>query len=237
MRPFLLTLAIVDDIVAIVVIAVVYTPTVHWAALGLAAGIVAAIVVLRRSGVRMPAAFVALGGGLWLAIDESGVHATIAGVVLGLLTPSIPLRPGAASPLARLESLLHPWTSFVVVPLFALANAGIPLSGAALRDAATSPIALGVLLGLVLGKAVGITGATWLATRAGIGRLPAGIRWSQLASVGMLAGIGFTVSLFVADLAFAPALWLDLSKMGILAASVLAGAAGSLALSRSTRGG
>jgi NhaA family Na+:H+ antiporter len=274
LRPFLLTLAIIDDIGAILVIAIFYTAHIDWAALAIAVGMVVAIVALQRSHVRLLPVYVALGAGVWLATYESGVHATIAGVVLGLLTPSVPFqRPDAVSreahrvadetlddpdppdadagqwlmlaslsretvsPLARLEALLHPWTSFVVVPLFALANAGVYLSGATLREAVTSPISLGVILGLVVGKTVGITGASWIAARTGVGTLPAGVGWSQLAGAAIVAGIGFTVSLFVADLAFGSGPLLDVAKIGILAASTLAGAAGYLVISRTTARG
>jgi NhaA family Na+:H+ antiporter len=271
LRPFLLTLAIVDDIGAILIIAIFYAADIHWAALAIAVVMVLAIVALQRGHVRFLPVYLALGAGLWLATYESGVHPTIAGVVLGLLTPSVSFqRPDAVSreahrvadetmddpdppdadaaqwlllaslsretvsPLARLESLLHGWTSFAVVPLFALANAGVHLSGATLREAVTDPVSLGVVLGLVLGKTVGITGATWIATRTGIGALPVGVEWPQLAGSAIVAGIGFTVSLFVADLAFGPGLRLDVAKIGILAASTLAGAAGYLVISRTT---
>jgi NhaA family Na+:H+ antiporter len=271
LKPFLLTLAIVDDIGAIIVIAIFYTADIDWAALAVAAGIVVVIVGLKRNHVRFLPIYVALGAGVWLATYESGVHATIAGVVLGLLTPAVPFqRPDAVSreahrvadetldhpdppdadaaqwlllaslsretvsSLARLEALLHPWTSFVVVPLFALANAGVSLSGGTLREAVTSPISLGVILGLVVGKTVGITGASWIAARTGVGALPAGVSWSQLAGAAIVAGIGFTVSLLVAGLAFGEGPRLDVAKAGILAASTLAGAVGYLVISRTS---
>jgi NhaA family Na+:H+ antiporter len=271
LKPFLLTLAIVDDIGAIIVLAIFYTDDIDWAALAVAAGIVVVIVGLRRRHVRFLPIYVALGAAVWLATFESGVHATIAGVVLGLLTPSIPFqRPDAVSreahrvadetldhpdppdadaaqwlllaslsretvsSLARLEALLHPWTSFVVVPLFALANAGVYLSGGMLREAVTSPISLGVILGLVVGKTVGITCASWIAIRTGVGALPAGVRWSQLAGAAIVAGIGFTVSLLVAGLAFGEGPRLDIAKAGILAASTLAGVGGYLVISRTS---
>jgi Na+:H+ antiporter, NhaA family len=271
LKPFLLTLAILDDIGAIIVIAIFYTADIDWAALAVAAGIVVVIAGLRRRHVRFLPIYVALGAAVWLATYESGVHATIAGVVLGLLTPSVPFqRPDAVSreahrvadqtqdhpdppdadaaqwlllaalsretvsSLARLEALLHPWTSFVVVPLFALANAGVYLSEETLREAVTSPISLGVILGLVVGKTVGITGASWIAIRTGVGALPAGVRWSQLAGAAIVAGIGFTVSLLVAGLAFGEGPRLDIAKAGILVASTLAGVGGYLVISRTS---
>jgi NhaA family Na+:H+ antiporter len=188
---------------------------------------------------------------LWLAMHEAGLHATLAGVVLGLLAPTRPARqpelvdaaeladvssPEAARhtvTLAResvsvvewLEHTLHPWTGFVIVPLFALANAGIPLGGA-LGDAVGSPVAAGVVLGLVVGKPLGIVGATWLAVRFGGARLPDGAAWRGIVAVGVLAGIGFTVSILVAGLAFEDPLLVDEAKLAILAASVLAGLGG-----------
>ena len=263
LKPFLLTLAIVDDIGAITVIALFYSDGVNMTPLLVAVGLLVAIVLLQRIEVRWAVVYIALGVAVWLAVYESGVHPTIAGVALGLLTPSEPFqRPRAVSreahriadetmddpippdadapswlrlaeisreavsPLARVEASLHPWTSSLIVPLFALANAGVVLSGDVVTDAVTSPVTLGIVLGLVVGKVVGVSGATWLAVRTRIGRLPEGASWRHLMGVSAVAGIGFTVSLFVAELAFPEGPLVDLAKVGIFAASLIAGAIG-----------
>jgi NhaA family Na+:H+ antiporter len=264
LRLFLLTLAIVDDIGAILVIAVFYAEGIDPAWLGVAALAVAAVVVARRAGLTYTPFFVALGCMTWLGLHEGGVHATLAGVAMGLLVPASPLldrqiierrsdelldvfTPQAArsttrmarqsvSQLEWLESGLHPWSSLVVVPLFALANAGIELDGDALGDGLTSSITLGVILGLVIGKTTGIVGGAWLADRLGWATRPAGVTWSQLAGVAALGGIGFTVSILVSGLAFDEAPLVDEAKVGIIAASVLASALGAAFL-RSARGG
>lgn len=263
LKPFLLTLAIVDDIGAIVVIAFFYSGGVAMGPLLAAAVLIGAIVGVQRLDVRSAVVYVALGLGVWLAFHESGVHPTIAGVILGLLTPALPFqRPRAVSaeavrtaattvddpeppdadspqwlrlamlsreavsPLARAEAALHPWTSYAVIPLFALANAGVRLSAEALRDAMTSPVSLGVVLGLVAGKILGITLASALAVRTGLGRLPSGCGWRHVVGLSAVAGVGFTVSLFIAELAFgAPAVAAE-AKVGIFAASLIAGALG-----------
>jgi NhaA family Na+:H+ antiporter len=278
LKPFLLTLAIVDDIGAILVLALFYSEGITWGALAAAGALCAGIFLLERIGVRATAVYVVLGIAVWVATFESGIHPSIAGVALGLLTPAVPFqRPRAVSeeahrvadetvddpvppdadshhwlrlawlsreavsPLARLESTLHPWTSFVVVPLFALANAGVHLTGARLLDATTSRIVLGIVLGLVVGKPLGISLGSFVAVRAGIARLPAGVAWRDLVGAAVIAGIGFTVSLFVAELAFVSVELVDTAKIGILAASIVAGAAGyglfRLAGGRSGRAG
>jgi Na+:H+ antiporter, NhaA family len=263
LRPFLLTLAIVDDIGAILVIALFYSGGVSAVPLLVAGVILAAILALQRFDVRATVAYVVLGLALWIAFWESGIHPTIAGVILGFVTPAQPFqRPSAVSeeavrtaqatmddpepadadapqwlrlaslsreavsPLARVEAALHPWTSYVVVPVFALANAGIELSGEALRRSATSRVTLGVILGLVVGKVVGITGASTLAVRSGVGRLPGDPGWRRVLGVSAVAGIGFTVSLFITDLAFIEQRLADEAKIGILAGSVLASVLG-----------
>ncbi len=266
-RPFLLTLAIVDDIGAILVIAVFYAGDVSWVPLGIAVGLCLVIVLLQRIHVRASVLYVGLGGLVWLATFRSGIHPTIAGVALGLLTPAVAFqRPGAVSeeahrvahltvdepdppdadaghwlelttlareavsPATRVEHLLHPWTSLVIVPLFALANAGIVLSTDAIRDAATSTITLGIIFGLVVGKLAGVSLATLAAVRSGLGRLPEGMGPRHVLGVGAVAGIGFTVSILVAELAFPDPRMLDLAKVGVLAASVLAGVVGAVIL-------
>jgi NhaA family Na+:H+ antiporter len=233
----LLGLAVVDDIGAIVVIAVVYSDglSAGWGALALA-GLVG-VVVLRRVGVRPIAAYVPLGLLVWWATWQSGVHATIAGVALGLLTPARPLagEPADAPSVAqRLQDRLHPWTTFLVVPVFALAGAGVPLSASALGDAASSPVALGVGVGLVVGKLVGVAGAIALAVRFGRARLPDGVGAGHVVGLGAVAGIGFTVSLFVTGLAFDATALVDVAKVGILGGSIVAAALGSTILLRAS---
>ena len=227
LKLFLLTLAIVDDVGAIVVIAVFYSKSVSvaWLLGGVLA--VLGIAVLRRIGVASPVAYVLPGAVLWLCVLESGVHATIAGVVLGLLTPVNDIR---GRPLIeRLEHRLHPWSTLVIVPLFALASAGVLLHGESLRHALDSSVTWGIVLGLVVGKPVGILLATIIAVRLRVAELPATLSFGLVLGAGALAGIGFTVSLFVADLSFA-GLQLTDAKIGILAASLVSAVAGSLSI-------
>jgi Na+/H+ antiporter NhaA len=262
-RVFLLTLAIVDDVGAIAVIAIFYSASIDLVALAAAGGVLVAILLLRRYGPvwRGPAYLVA-GIVLWVATLESGIHPTIAGVAMGVLTAVHPpqradveraasvtrlfrqaptpaagraavLEIGAAvSPNERFQSSIHPWTSYLVVPLFALANAGVALGGDTLSRALTSPVTLGVVAGLVLGKALGIGLSTALAVRGGVGPLPRGMHGGHLPGAAALAGIGFTVSLFVTDLAFQDQLLRDEAKVGVLVASVIAAALGLAGLAR-----
>ncbi len=260
LKLFLLALAIVDDIGAILVIAIFYSSGIEAAWLLAGLGFVAAMIVLRMAGVISFAPYVVLGVALWFAIEESGVHATIAGVALGLLTPARPFRRPElidadelsdlssveavreTTSLARqsvsvveyLEDLLHRWTSLVIVPLFALANAGVVITGGALTDALGSRVTQGIVIGLVVGKLVGISSFAWLAQRLGVAVLPAGATWRGLVAVAAIAGIGFTVSLFVASLAFVGPT-LDEAKLGILTASVLAAAVGGALVLRLPR--
>jgi NhaA family Na+:H+ antiporter len=267
LRLFLLTLAIVDDIGAILVIALFYSGGIGWGPLTAALVLIAGAYAVRQAGVLFPPLFVAFGALVWLALHQSGLHATLAGVAMGLLAPTRPrlsreivlsrgdelldvFSPEAArttsrlarlsvSPMEWLEHLLHPWTSLLVLPVFALANAGVSLSGNALDDAARSPVTWGVVLGLVVGKPVGIAAFSWLACRLGLASLPNGVGWPQLVGVGALGGIGFTISLFVSDLAFDSPGLVDEAKVGILVSSLLAALAGSgllLALSSRSRG-
>jgi Na+/H+ antiporter NhaA len=250
-RVFLLTLVIVDDIVALIVIALAYTEDVSPGALGLAAGLFAAVLVLRRAGVRHGVAYFLVGFGVWLATLASGIHATIAGVAVGVLATAYPpsrqeLQQAGAlwrlfreqptpeyartasrslattiSPNERLQHLFHPWTSYVIVPVFALANAGVELNGDVIRQAAASPVTIGIILGLVVGKPLGIIAVTWLVTRPGLGGFPLPLPWSSLAGAATVAGIGFTVSLLIADISF-EGQDLEHAKLGILGASILA---------------
>lgn len=249
LKLFLLTLAIVDDIGAIVVVALFYTSDVdvYWLALAVAA--LALIRAMAEARVWAIAAYVVIGLFVWYATWRSGVHATIAGVALGLMTPAFPLlgrdeadriarelpddpHPEEISASAfrlrnsvgvaqRLENALHPWTSFLVVPIFALANAGIQIDGDAVADAASSSITWGIVLGLVLGKPLGVVAFTWIATRFGF-RLPAGVSWRQFIGLGAAAGIGFTVSIFISGLAYEDGAQVQQAKLGILLASFIA---------------
>jgi NhaA family Na+:H+ antiporter len=261
LKLFLLALAIVDDIGAIAIIAIFYSDGVEWADVIVAVALLGVVVACRAAGVRAIGVYVVLGIAVWLAVHESGIHATIAGVVLGLLTPTRPferrelideaelldvstvaqarqtadMARGSVSVVEWLEHRLHPWSSFLIVPLFALANAGVPITADALSAAWSSSITHGVVVGLVVGKLVGVTAFTWLAVRLRIGALPDGVGWRQFVGIGAVAGIGFTVSLFVTGLAFddAPALQ-DEAKIGILAASTVAGILGALILRRAS---
>jgi NhaA family Na+:H+ antiporter len=267
LKPLLLTLAIVDDIGAILVIAIFYTGGVEAGALAAAIAIVGLIAAANAIHIRFVLLYVILGAALWYATYEAGIHPTIAGVVLGLMTPARPFqRPAAVSeqarrtadetsdapepvdgdaqwwmrlawlsreavsPLARTEHVLLPWTSFVVLPLFALANAGVELSLDRLGSALTAPVSLGVFAGLVLGKPLGVLAGSFLAVRTGLGRLGDDVGWGDLSGMGVTAGIGFTVALFIAELAFEPGPLLDEAKTAILAASLVAGIVGYVIL-------
>ena len=262
LKILLLALAIVDDIGAIAVIAVFYSDEIHlgWVLAAIAG--LCLVALLRRARVWYLPVYGALALGVWFATFQSGIHATIAGVALGLLTPGRPLLPDSqaaaiadelsadrdvtveevrsmsfrlresVSVAERLQDLIHPWTSYLVVPLFALANAGVPLSGDVSADAATSRVTIGVIAGLVVGKLVGIVGAVVLATRMRIATLPAGVTLGQVTGVALLAGIGFTVSLFVTGLAFDDAALQDEAKIGILIASAVAAVLGVAVLRR-----
>ena len=257
LRALLLTVAIVDDIGTIVVIALFFSGGLELAWLAGAAAVVVAIVLMQRLAVRALAAYLVAAGLLWLAIFEAGVHGTIAGVIIGLLTPSRPFhdpaRTGgtiaqqvgeivnspddpleetmrqtsqlsreAISPLTRVENALHPWTAHAVLPLFALANAGVVLSLASVGDVFVEPVGLGILLGLVVGKPLGLVLGSALAVRLGGAKLPNGVDWPAMAAMGALAGIGFTVAIFISGLAFETGDELDQAKTAILVASFTA---------------
>jgi Na+:H+ antiporter, NhaA family len=227
LKLFLLTLAIVDDIGAIVVIALFYGRGIEPLWLAGALATVLAVLAMSHLGVHHPVAYVVPGVLLWSCLHEAGVEPTLAGVVLGLLTPARPR--GGVPVLERLERGLHPVSSFLVVPVFALANAGVALGGGAIGDAFSSRITIGIVVGLVVGKFVGILGASSLAVRTRMGRLPDGISLRHVAGVAALGGIGFTVSLFVSDLAFRGGTIAD-AKIGVLSASVLAAMFGAIVL-------
>jgi NhaA family Na+:H+ antiporter len=263
LKVFLLTLAIVDDIGAIAIIAIVYSDHIELRWLVGAAAITVFMVLLRRVRVVYTPVYVVAGALLWWSVFQSGVHATIAGVVVGLITPARPLlgQPDTArlvdslenrtdltaddvvevslqlresvSVAERLERVLHPWVTFVIVPLFALANAGVPLSRDSLR--AEPRLLWGIVVGLVVGKTIGITAGTWVAVRSGLGRLPTGVHWRHLVGVAALGGIGFTVALFITDLAFTDQTLVDQAKVAVLIGSAAAALAGAAILSLARR--
>ena len=234
-RVFLLSLAIVDDVGAILVIAFVYSSGLEWSSVALAVVGLVAILALRRIGVSFWPLFLLIGVGVWIAALESGMNPTIAGVALGFCTPVLS-REGRPSAGEWLEDKLHPWTSFLVLPVFALANAGFEISGATLGDAASSRITLGIVLGLLVGKPLGVYGAVFLATRLKWTVLPQDTKPRDIAALGMVAGIGFTVSLFVADLAFQSEGRVREATIGVAMASVAAAVLGAGALRRGGHG-
>jgi Na+:H+ antiporter, NhaA family len=228
LRLFLLAIAIIDDVIAIVIIAIFYSSHLSLAWLAAAVVILAAIAGMRLLGVWRISWYVLPALALWVAVHESGIHATIAGVALGLLTPT-----GKVSGRAVLEDLehrLHPISAFVVVPLFALANAGVDFGGGVLGDALGSTLTWAVVAGLLIGKPLGITVATMIALRARIGVLPEGVGLRQVLCVGTVASIGFTVSIFIADLAYDDAGLVDDAKVGIFLGSIAGGVLGAVLL-------
>jgi NhaA family Na+:H+ antiporter len=274
LKVFLLTLAIADDIGAIMVIAFFYTSALHVKALFVGALVLGVMYVLRRLGVYRKISYIVLGIIFWVAILQSGIHATIAGVILGFLVPTAPRLSleefqdigadlmkrfraaqadgdiaaayqvlGCFEPLLsateaeseRFTRRLNDWVSFVVLPLFALANAGVTFNASATQAMLTGHIAWGIVAGLVIGKPIGIVGFSRLAVKLRIAALPSGVNWLQMTAVGILAGIGFTVSIFISSLAFDTPLQLAEGKTAVLAASLIAGIGGYFALRHESR--
>ncbi len=230
LKLLLLTIAIVDDVIAIVLIALVYSDGIALGWLAAAAAALVVVVVLRRAGVWRIAVYVPVGLAAWLAMYESGVHPTIAGVALGLLCPA---RPVAGRDVLRiLEHRLHPVSAFVVIPVFALANAGMELGGGRIANALESRLAWAIVIGLVVGKLFGIAAGALLALRRGWGELPGGVEPREVWGVAALGGIGFTVSLFIADLAYEGTGLINTAKIGILGGSVAAGVLGAVLVRR-----
>lgn len=268
LKIFLTAFAIVDDIGAVLVIALFYTSKVFVGALVISAFMLACAIALNLSGVRKPMSYALVGAVLWIAILKSGVHATVAGVLLAMVIPArtriaeaqyldvsrtllddfetsgpLDIQPGlnnerqgvlnslqeltegVQSPLARLEDELHPWVTFIILPIFAFANAGVSLAGGGVA-ALGHPVSMGIILGLVAGKVIGVTFFSWLAIKLNLASIPAGVTWRHLIGVSFLGGIGFTMSLFVANLAFGESRLLEISKIGILAGSLIAGIVG-----------
>jgi NhaA family Na+:H+ antiporter len=267
---FLVALAIVDDLGAVIVIAVFYTDTIALGPLAAAAGLFILLLMFNLSGIRKTTPYFIVAALLWYALLQSGVHATLAGILGALSVPAIPKynpelfsrhvkelmqrfdashQPGKSimtndelravvqtlengvhsveAPLQKLEHVWHMPVAYLVIPIFALANAGIPLALDSLGETLTHPVLLGVSVGLLLGKFIGITGVSWLLLKLGVAVLPKDTRFTQIAGVSLLAGIGFTMSIFVAELGFAQqAEYLLMAKTGILTTSLLAGIAG-----------
>ena len=266
LRAFLLTLAVVDDLGTITVLALFFSDGLSLAWLAGAAGVIVAIVALQRLGVRHMVAYVIAAGLLWIAVFESGVHATIAGVALGFLTPAVAfhrreetgeaigtqlkeiardsevevseatmweasrLAREAVAPLTRMEGLLHPWSAYAILPIFALANAGMDLSFTQLENALTSQVGLGIVLGLVVGAPLGGIAISWALVRLTPTRLPEGLDWPAISAVAPLKGIGFTVAIFISVLAFDSEALQEQAKLAILVGSVASAAIGLTAL-------
>jgi Na+:H+ antiporter, NhaA family len=273
LKVFLVALAIADDIGAILVIAIFYSSGISYVWLGVAVLLLVALLVMNRAGIDSPVPYLVLGGFVWAAIFASGIHSTIAGVLVALTIPAVAktdplafvsstrdrldriettyvegsnvledddqqlealrIRSEAshtAAPLQRLEFALHPFTTFVVLPLFALSNAGVRIVGTDVRAALVTPVALGVIFGLLVGKPLGIALLSWAAIKARIADLPEGVGWPHMLGAGLLGGIGFTMSLFVASLAFRRTDLIADAKLAILVASALAGVLGYVVL-------
>ena len=229
LRVFLLTLAIADDIGGIAIIAIFYSSDLAFDWLTAALGLIILIFLMQRARIVSFAPYIVVGAVLWYATFESGIHATIAGVILGLLTPARPFQ--GENIMEKLEHLLLPWSNFVIIPLFALANAGVVISGESLSDAFGGRLAWGVLVGLVGGKFVGISLLTIAGIVFRIGRLPSAVTIPHVLGAAALAGIGFTVSLFIAELSFKDsASLLDQAKMGVIFGSLIAGILGAVLL-------
>lgn len=227
-KLLLLTIAIVDDIIAITVIAIFYSGgvSIGWLAASVVGLLI--VVVLRRMGVHAIWPYVVVGVGVWFATLESGVHATIAGVALGLLTPTG--KVGGRDVLSTLEHRLHPYSAFAIVPLFALANAGVDFRGGLLGQATSNSLTWAIAAGLLLGKIIGISAAVGICVRTGLGRLPDGVRAVHVVGVAAVAGIGFTVSLFIAELAYDQDELVQTAKVGIFIGSIAAAVLGAAIL-------
>ncbi|ACX51241.1 Na+/H+ antiporter NhaA [Ammonifex degensii KC4] len=223
---FLTALAIADDLGAIIVIALFLTEKLFYPAL-LAAGLVfLALLLLNKLGVRWIPAYLLLGIALWIAVFESGVHATLAGVLLGMAIPAEPRSGEQHSPLEKLECRLVPWVSFGILPIFALANAGITLQMEYFKEIVNTPVFWGVVLGLFLGKQLGVFLFSYALVRAGMATLPDEVSWGKLYGAGILCGIGFTMSIFIAGLSLKDPVSLEAAKLGIICASLVSGIVG-----------
>lgn len=227
LKILLLAIAIIDDIGAIIIIALFYTAEVSSFSLMLSAVGIVVLVLMNRLGVVRVAPYILVGTFLWICVLKSGVHATLAGVIAAL---SIPLNAkDGTSPLKHLEHILHPWTAFMVLPIFAFANAGVSLAGLQISDL-FAPLALGIAAGLVIGKQIGVFGFMFIATKIGLVRRPMGVSWMQLYGLACLTGIGFTMSLFIGNLAFVDPAQIETVKLGVISGSLVSGVLGFLIL-------
>ena len=221
LKLFLMTLAIIDDLGAIIVIAVFYSSELSGVSLLLAAACLIALIAMNRMGVIKDAPYMIVGLILWVGVLKSGVHATLAGVTLAFCIP-LRTKNSETSPLMSIEHALHPWVAYAILPLFAFANAGVSLAGVSLHSF-VSHVPMGIAAGLLIGKTLGVFGLTWIAIKTGMAALPAGANWGQVFGVAILCGIGFTMSLFVGSLAFvAGSDYVGMDRMGILTGSILA---------------
>lgn len=228
----LVAVAILDDLAAISIIAIFYTSKLSMGALGFAAIILALLLILNLRNVTARAPYMVLGVILWIAVLKSGVHATLAGVAVALM---IPMRgPGGFSPLKNLEHSLHPWVAYLILPVFAFANAGIPLIGLGMDDL-LAPLPLGIALGLLIGKPIGVMILSFLAIKIGVASLPENTNWMQYFGMAVLTGIGFTMSLFIGSLAFDDLSMQNSVRMGVLVGSILAGIIGATILSMGSK--
>lgn len=235
LKVFLLALAIIDDLGAILVIALFYTEELHLLPLASAAGLSVVLLIANRMRVMHLGVYLLLGAFLWVAVLKSGIHATIAGVILGFAIPHRRTHPD--TPLRRLEHKLHPWSSYFILPLFAFANAGLSFEGLSWSDL-TSGLPLAIIIGLLVGKPFGVLLTCWGAVKTGLAVLPANVGWRQLSGLAVLCGIGFTMSIFIAGLAFETAgTHFALARFGILLGSLLAAIFGYSLLCRTTRTG
>ena len=221
LRIFLTALAIIDDLLAVLIIALFYSGSLHWAYLGGAAGIFAVLLLLNKMGVKTLALYLVLGVALWLCVLESGIHATVAGVLLALTIP--------VSRIEGLERALQRPVNYILLPLFALCNTAIVLTGG-LGAVLGSPVALGIGLGLLLGKPLGIVGVVALLVRLGVAQLPSLVNWRQMVGLGFTAGIGFTMAIFIATLAYHTPQAVDVAKLAVLLGSAISAMVGALVL-------
>ncbi len=229
LKVTLLALAILDDLGAIIIIAVFYTSDLSVISLAIAVVCTAVLLTFNRLNVTRPSLYILVGIVMWVCVLKSGVHATLAGVVLAFCIPIRRIEKDKPPLLHRLEEGLHPWVMFFIMPVFAFANAGIPLFGLQLSDL-ISPIPLGIALGLFIGKQLGVFGFAWMAVRLGVAQLPAGVSWLQIYGLSLLAGIGFTMSLFIGTLAFADPAHASQVRLGVLGGSLLSACLGYLVL-------